>query len=80
MDAVIARPNPAASFVDFQTAPSRYRHWKLSIEGRVATLAAGLADDVVGQRGERGGDEENGEKARHEAGSIMRAMHLRHMT
>ena len=27
-----------ASFIDFQTDPSRYRHWKLSVEGDVATL------------------------------------------
>jgi benzoyl-CoA-dihydrodiol lyase len=26
--------------VDYQTEPARYRHWKLSVEGRVATLAA----------------------------------------
>lgn len=26
--------------VDYQTEPSRYRHWKLSFEGEVATLAA----------------------------------------
>src|ERR1700757_1048057 len=26
--------------VDYQTEPSRYRHWKLSFDGRVATLAA----------------------------------------
>ncbi len=26
--------------VDYQTDPSRYRHWKLSFEGEVATLAA----------------------------------------
>ena len=25
--------------VEFRTAPERYRHWKLSIDGRVATLA-----------------------------------------
>jgi benzoyl-CoA-dihydrodiol lyase len=25
--------------IDFRTEPSRYRHWKLSIDGRVATLA-----------------------------------------
>ena len=25
--------------IDFQTAPDRYRHWKLSVDGRVATLA-----------------------------------------
>jgi benzoyl-CoA-dihydrodiol lyase len=27
-----------ASFIDFQTDPSRYRHWKLDVEGDVATL------------------------------------------
>jgi benzoyl-CoA-dihydrodiol lyase len=27
-----------ASFIDFQTDPSRYRHWKLAIDGEVATL------------------------------------------
>src|SRR6201987_3775762 len=25
-------------FIDFQTDPSRYRHWKLSVDGDVATL------------------------------------------
>jgi benzoyl-CoA-dihydrodiol lyase len=41
MEAVKAKPE----FVDFQTAPSRYRHWKLSIEGRVATLALATQED-----------------------------------
>src|SRR4051794_41001243 len=27
-----------ATFIDFQTEPSRYRHWKLAIDGDVATL------------------------------------------
>src|SRR6478735_3133410 len=27
-----------ATFIDFQTEPSRYRHWKLAVEGDVATL------------------------------------------
>ena len=27
-----------ASFIDFQTDPSRYRHWKLDVAGDVATL------------------------------------------
>ena len=26
------------TFIDFQTDPSRYRHWKLAVEGEVATL------------------------------------------
>ena len=31
--------------VDYQTHPSRYRHWKLSFEGPVATLAADFDED-----------------------------------
>lgn len=27
-----------AKFIDFQTEPSRYRHWKLAVDGDVATL------------------------------------------
>jgi benzoyl-CoA-dihydrodiol lyase len=27
-----------ASFIDFQTDPSRYRHWKLNVDGEIATL------------------------------------------
>src|SRR6266566_5533907 len=27
-----------ATFIDFQTEPSRYRHWKLSVDGDTATL------------------------------------------
>jgi benzoyl-CoA-dihydrodiol lyase len=34
-----------SDFIDFQTAPSRYRHWKLSFEGRVATLAMDVQED-----------------------------------
>ncbi|MDE0207619.1 MAG: benzoyl-CoA-dihydrodiol lyase, partial [Candidatus Tectomicrobia bacterium] len=30
-----ARPEP---FVDFRTRPDAYRHWRLSVDGRVATL------------------------------------------
>jgi benzoyl-CoA-dihydrodiol lyase len=36
----------AFSFVDFQTEPSRYRHWKLSVEGRIATLAMDIQEDA----------------------------------
>src|SRR5271157_4086763 len=47
MDAVLAKPHSTASdFVDFQTAPSRYRHWNLSIEDRVATLAMDVQEDA----------------------------------
>jgi benzoyl-CoA-dihydrodiol lyase len=31
--------------VDFRTDPSRYRHWKLSFEGPVATLAMDVSED-----------------------------------
>jgi benzoyl-CoA-dihydrodiol lyase len=34
-----------ANPVDFRTDPSRYRHWKLAIEGRVATLAMDVQED-----------------------------------
>ena len=27
-----------ASYIDFQTDPTRYRHWKMNVEGEVATL------------------------------------------
>ena len=31
--------------VDFATHPSRYRHWKLSFDGPLATLAMDVAED-----------------------------------
>ncbi|MDH4181977.1 MAG: benzoyl-CoA-dihydrodiol lyase, partial [Betaproteobacteria bacterium] len=31
--------------VDFRTDPSRYRHWKLNVEGPVARLALDVAED-----------------------------------
>jgi benzoyl-CoA-dihydrodiol lyase len=31
--------------VDFRTEPSRYKHWKLAIDGRVATLAMDVQED-----------------------------------
>jgi benzoyl-CoA-dihydrodiol lyase len=33
------------SLVDFRTEPARYRHWKLAIDGRVATLAMDVQED-----------------------------------
>jgi benzoyl-CoA-dihydrodiol lyase len=33
------------AIVDFRTEPSRYRHWKLSVDGRVATLAMDVRED-----------------------------------
>ena len=35
----------AAPPVDFRTDPSRYRHWKLTVEGRVATLGMDVQED-----------------------------------
>src|SRR5437867_8857993 len=31
--------------VDFRTEPSRYKHWKLAFDGRVATLAMDVKED-----------------------------------
>jgi len=37
-------PDTAAP-VDFRTDPSRYRHWRLNVEGRIATLAMDVQED-----------------------------------
>jgi benzoyl-CoA-dihydrodiol lyase len=34
----VGGPKPALPFVDFRVDPGRYRHWKLDIDGPVATL------------------------------------------
>jgi benzoyl-CoA-dihydrodiol lyase len=36
----------APTIVDYQTHPSRYRHWKLRFEGQVATLAADFDENA----------------------------------
>src|SRR5579864_5809317 len=47
MKAVVGDPNSATSdLVDFRTAPARYRHWKLSIDGCVANLAMDVQEDA----------------------------------
>ncbi len=33
--------------IDFETSPDRYRHWKLTLDGAVATLAMDVAEDVT---------------------------------
>jgi benzoyl-CoA-dihydrodiol lyase len=46
---VLAVPQPGADvsdLVDFRTEPSCYRHWKLSIEGRIAILAMDIKEDA----------------------------------
>ena len=45
-DTAVAESTPR---VDYQTDPSRYRHWKLAFEGPVATLAADF-DENAGLR------------------------------
>jgi benzoyl-CoA-dihydrodiol lyase len=37
--------NPVNPVIDFATAPERYRHWKLQIEGSVATLSMDVQED-----------------------------------
>src|SRR6185369_16605592 len=36
-----------ASRIDFITAPERYRHWKIGIDGNVATLTMDIAEDAT---------------------------------
>jgi benzoyl-CoA-dihydrodiol lyase len=36
---------PTAAAIDFRTDPSRYRHWRLSFDGPVATLTMDVAED-----------------------------------
>ena len=36
---------PTQPLVDFRTEPARYRHWKLSVDGRVATVAMDVQED-----------------------------------
>src|SRR6187397_500987 len=35
-----------AQYIDFQTDPSRYRHWKLAVEGDVATLTMDVDENA----------------------------------
>ena len=36
---------PTAAALDFRTEPSRYKHWRLSFDGPVATLTMDVAED-----------------------------------
>ena len=42
-----AVPAARSGFVDFQTDPSRYRHWRLSYEGAIATLTLDVQEDAA---------------------------------
>jgi benzoyl-CoA-dihydrodiol lyase len=46
MEAVLSNLSAGSDFIDFQTAPASYRHWKLSVEGRVATLYMDIQEDA----------------------------------
>ena len=35
-----------AARIDFQTEPARYRHWKLAIDGEIATLSLDVDEDA----------------------------------
>jgi benzoyl-CoA-dihydrodiol lyase len=37
---------PTVASIDFRTDPSRYRHWRLSFDGPVATLTMDVAEDA----------------------------------
>ncbi len=37
---------PTAASIDFRTDPSRYKHWRLSFDGPVATLTMDVAEDA----------------------------------
>ena len=43
------KPVTATPRVDYQTEPARYKHWKLSFDGPVATLRADF-DENAGLR------------------------------
>src|SRR5258706_2774448 len=46
VDVVAAQESQAkAEAVDFQTDPSRYKHWRLAFDGPVATLSMDVAED-----------------------------------
>src|SRR3978361_1857489 len=35
-----------ATFIDFQTDPARYRHWKIAVDGDVATLTMDVDENA----------------------------------
>jgi benzoyl-CoA-dihydrodiol lyase len=46
VDVVAAQgPQPKMDSVDYRTDPSRYKHWRLSFDGPVATLTMDVAED-----------------------------------
>ena len=46
MDGVVSQDSAAkAEAVDFQTDPTRYKHWRVAFEDAVATLTMDVAED-----------------------------------
>src|SRR2546426_12178375 len=45
MPALAQEAQAAAEFVDYCTHPSRYRHWRLSCDGPIATLTLDVQED-----------------------------------
>jgi len=45
VDVAAAQEQQSIGLVDYQTDPSRYRHWRLSFDGQVATLTMDVAED-----------------------------------
>ena len=45
MHTTVDAPVAADPLVDFRTAPSHYQHWRLSVEGVVATLAMDVSEE-----------------------------------
>ncbi len=43
--AAIQESQPKMEAVDYQTDPSRYRHWKLAKDGHVATLTMDVSEE-----------------------------------
>jgi benzoyl-CoA-dihydrodiol lyase len=37
----------AATPIEFATEPSRYRHWKLAVDGAIATLTLDVQEDAT---------------------------------
>jgi benzoyl-CoA-dihydrodiol lyase len=45
VDGVVSQVAAKAEWVDFQTEPSRYKHWRVAFDGAVATLTMDVAED-----------------------------------
>ena len=45
MDVAATQEQQSIGLVDYQTEPTRYRHWRLSFDGPVATLTMDVAED-----------------------------------